>query len=41
MPRKKKEEVKDESKTVKPKSKVNPYGWQSIVNKAKFTKPKL
>ena len=41
MPRKKKEEVKEESKNVKAASKVNPYGWQSVINKAKFTKPKL
>lgn len=37
MPRKKKEETKKD----KPSTKVNPYGWQSVVNKAKFTKPKL
>lgn len=41
MPRKKKEEVKEESKNVKATSKVSPYGWQSVINKAKFTKPKL
>ena len=41
MPRKKKEETQEEKPEIKTeKKKVNPYGWQAIVNKAKFTKAK-
>lgn len=37
MPRKKKEETKEETKEVK---KINPYGWTALRNSAKFTRTK-
>ena len=39
MPRKKKEETQEEKKELKT-AKINPNGWQAVVNKAKFTKAK-
>lgn len=39
MPRKKKTEETEEIKEVK-KDKINPYGWNALRNKAKFTRTK-
>lgn len=40
MPRKKKEETQEVKEIKTETKKPNPYGWQTVVNKAKFTKAK-
>ena len=40
MPRKKKEETQEVKPEIKTETKVNPFGWRAVVNKAKFTKAK-
>ena len=40
MARKKKEETQEEKPEIKTETKLNPFGWEAVVNKAKFTKPK-
>ena len=37
MPRKKKEETQEVKPEIKETKKPSPYGWQAVVNKAKFT----